>query len=49
LGIDKKLGILIQTGDGILAVTELQYQARKALGWKDFMNGARNFTGSIFG
>jgi methionyl-tRNA formyltransferase len=49
LGIDKKLGILIQTGEGILAVKELQYQARKALGWKDFMNGARDFTGSLLG
>ena len=46
LGTDKKLGILIQTGEGILAVTELQYQARKALGWRDFLNGARNFTGA---
>ena len=45
LGIDKKDGILIQTGNGILAVTELQYQAKKALGWRDFLNGARDFTG----
>lgn len=49
LGIDKNDGILIQTGKGILAVTELQYQAKKALFWKDFLNGARDFTGSILG
>jgi len=49
LGIDKQDGILIQTGEGILAVGELQYQAKKALFWKDFLNGARNFTGSILG
>jgi methionyl-tRNA formyltransferase len=46
LGIDKQDGILIQTGEGILAVTELQYQAKKALMWRDFLNGARDFTGS---
>ncbi|MCL2764633.1 MAG: methionyl-tRNA formyltransferase [Treponema sp.] len=39
-------GILIQTGDGVLAVTELQYQAKKALLWRDFLNGARDFPGS---
>jgi len=45
LGIDKQYGILIQTGDGVLAVTELQYQTKKALFWRDFINGARDFTG----
>ena len=45
LGTDKQQGILVQTGDGILAVTELQYQGKKALGWRDFLNGARNFIG----
>jgi len=49
LGTDKQYGILIQTGDGILAVTELQYQAKKALFWRDFLNGARDFTGSQLG
>jgi methionyl-tRNA formyltransferase len=49
LGMDKQYGILIQTGEGILAVTELQYQAKKALFWKDFLNGARDFIGSILG
>jgi len=46
LGIDKKSGILIQTGNGILAVSMLQYQTKKALRWQDFINGARDFTGS---
>jgi methionyl-tRNA formyltransferase len=48
LGIDKN-GILIQAGSGILAVKELQYQAKKALFWRDFLNGARDFTGSKLG
>jgi methionyl-tRNA formyltransferase len=42
LGIDKQRGILVQTGEGLLAVTELQYSAKKALYWKDFLNGAKN-------
>jgi methionyl-tRNA formyltransferase len=46
LGIDRDRGILIQTGEGILAVSRLQYRARKAMDWKSFLNGARNFTGS---
>ena len=39
-------GILIQTGNGILAVTKLQWQAKKALDWKSFCNGARDFIGA---
>jgi len=46
LGIDKNCGILIQTGGGVLAVTMLQYQTKKALFWRDFLNGARDFIGS---
>jgi methionyl-tRNA formyltransferase len=49
LGIDKQYGILIQTGEGILAVTDLQYQAKKALFWRDFLNGVRDFSGSLLG
>ncbi|MDR1929250.1 MAG: methionyl-tRNA formyltransferase [Treponema sp.] len=46
LGIDKKYGILVATGGGILALTKLQYQAKKALPWQAFLNGARDFIGS---
>jgi methionyl-tRNA formyltransferase len=49
LGKDKDKGILIQTGSGILAVSRLQYQTKKALAWKDFLNGARNFMGARLG
>jgi methionyl-tRNA formyltransferase len=49
MGIDKQAGILVQTGEGILAVTELQYQAKKALHFLDFLNGARDFAGSVLG
>jgi methionyl-tRNA formyltransferase len=49
LGVDKRHGILIQTGDGVLAVRVLQYQAKKALEWRAFLNGARDFIGSVLG
>ena len=49
LGIDKKDGILIQTGEGILAVKELQYQNKKPQMWREFINGARDFAGSRLG
>ena len=43
---DKKQGILIKCGEGLLCVTELQRQQKKAMGYKDFMNGARDFVGT---
>jgi methionyl-tRNA formyltransferase len=46
LGTDKTRGILIQTGDGIFAAERLQYRTKKALDWRSFLQGARNFTGS---
>jgi len=48
LGTDSR-GILVQTGDGILAVTRLQWQTKKALDWKAFCNGERDFTGIRLG
>jgi methionyl-tRNA formyltransferase len=42
-------GIFVQTGEGALAPLELQYQAKKALEWRDFLNGARDFIGSKLG
>lgn len=49
VGVDKKEGILVRTGQGLLALTQLQYQAKKALDWRSFLNGARNFLGSRLG
>jgi methionyl-tRNA formyltransferase len=49
LGIDGDFGILAQTGKGILALARLQYEAKKALPWRDFLNGARGFVGSRLG
>ncbi|MDR3172681.1 MAG: methionyl-tRNA formyltransferase [Treponema sp.] len=49
LGIDREQGILVQTGEGTLAVSVLQYGAKKALDWKAFLNGARGFIGRRLG
>ncbi|MDR1025081.1 MAG: methionyl-tRNA formyltransferase [Treponema sp.] len=49
LGVDKERGILVQTGDGVLVLTVLQYQAKKALEWRSFLNGARDFIGRRLG
>jgi methionyl-tRNA formyltransferase len=46
LGIDKNRGILVQTGEGVLGITRLQYRTKKALQWQAFLNGAKDFTGS---
>jgi methionyl-tRNA formyltransferase len=46
LGVDTNRGILVQTGEGILGITRLQYRTKKALRWQVFLNGARDFIGS---
>ncbi|MFP4483995.1 MAG: methionyl-tRNA formyltransferase [Spirochaetota bacterium] len=45
LGVDKAHGILVQTGDGVLAVRRLQLQSRGATDWKSFLNGVHGFIG----
>lgn len=47
LGTDKMEGILVQTGNGILAIQMLQRETKKAMQWKDFLNGVSGFTGEI--
>jgi methionyl-tRNA formyltransferase len=49
LGVDNGCGILIQTRDGVLCVNRLQLQAKKPLDWKTFLNGVREFVGSVLG
>ncbi|MDR2898474.1 MAG: methionyl-tRNA formyltransferase, partial [Spirochaetaceae bacterium] len=43
IGVDKKAGILVQTGKGVLALQTLQWETKKALPWKDFLNGSADF------
>lgn len=40
---NKNYGILVQSGDGIVAIQSLQRQGKKELNWKDFLNGYKNF------
>ena len=47
LDFSKAEGILIQTGNGLLAVRKLQRQGKNAMDYKSFMNGARNFLGTV--
>jgi methionyl-tRNA formyltransferase len=49
IGADPGEGILVKTGDGILAVERLQLQTKKALDWRTFLNGNRGVPGSAFG
>ena len=48
-GIDRKAGILVKTGEGFLAVSRLQLQAKKALDWKPFLNGVNDFENAVLG
>lgn len=47
LQFSKPEGIYIKTNDGILVARQLQKQGKKAMNYKDFMNGARDFIGSV--
>lgn len=49
ISVDKSRGIMVQTGEGLLALTRLQLRGKKAMGFKDFANGARGLVGSLLG
>lgn len=49
LGVDKNRGILIETGEGILALQSLQLQARKVMDWRSFINGNQRIITSLLG
>lgn len=44
---DKQNGIFVKCGEGVLCVTQLQRQQRNAMNYKDFMNGNKNFIGTV--
>ena len=48
-GVDRKRGILVQTGDGLLAVARLQAKSRKAMDVTSFCNGYGPITGKALG
>jgi methionyl-tRNA formyltransferase len=49
LGVDKQHGILIHTNNGILCIQELQLEFKRSCSWRDFLNGHKDFIGSILG
>ncbi|MDA3852454.1 MAG: methionyl-tRNA formyltransferase [Spirochaetaceae bacterium] len=49
LGVDKKAGILVETGRGILAAQRLQLQSRKNLDFLSFLNGNKELVNSQLG
>jgi methionyl-tRNA formyltransferase len=49
LGVDKAHGMLVQTGDGVLAVEELQLQYKKPMDWRACLNGRPDLIGALLG
>ncbi len=49
IGVDKSSGILVKTGDGVLALTRLQQQSKRDMDWKSFINGNPRFISSVLG
>ncbi len=47
--VDTEQGILVETGNGQLALAKLQLQSRKALSWDSFLNGVHDFVGAVLG
>jgi methionyl-tRNA formyltransferase len=47
--VDKKQGILVQTGNGLLQLKQLQLEHKKQLPWKDFINGNQGLEGLCLG
>jgi len=47
VGVDNRHGILVQTTDGLLAVTHLKPQTRKEMDYRSFLNGNRDVLGAV--
>jgi methionyl-tRNA formyltransferase len=49
LAVDKREGILVRTGNGVISLLELQLENKKRMPHGDFANGYRNLAGKILG
>ncbi len=49
VAMDRAGGLLVQTGSGLLCVTELQLQQKKAADSRSFVNGHRDILGAVLG
>jgi len=47
--LDKRDGILVQTGRGSLVIKKLQRAGKRVLSWKDFLNGEKSFLNVTLG
>jgi methionyl-tRNA formyltransferase len=49
LAVDRSKGIMVQTGEGLIALARLQLRGKKPMDFKDFANGARGLVGTRLG
>ena len=49
LGIDKKYGILVNTGKGVYCIKDIQPEYRKTMPWRAFLNGHPEIINSVLG
>jgi len=49
LAVDRSKGIIVQTGEGLIALARLQLRGKKPMDFKDFANGARGLVGTRLG
>lgn len=49
VALDKARGLMVQSGDGLLALRRLQLQNKKALPYREFANGLRDVSGAVLG
>ena len=47
LKFDKPTGIWVKAADGIICIKSLQKQGKNVMSYKDFINGSRDFVGSV--
>ncbi len=47
--VDTARGILVETGNGLLALRKLQLQSRRPLDWRSFQNGVPDLVGVVLG
>ena len=49
VALDQKNGIVVETGEGRVALVELQMENKRRMNYRDFLNGYRNLNGKLLG
>ena len=47
--VSRKEGIVVKTGNGFLSLKKLKPQSKKEMDFKSFINGVRDFEGTVLG